>query len=554
MTEVKDASPREMIAEGSFEEVELSKLIESRRNPRKAFDEKANAELVESIKRYGVLTPLIVRAVGNDGKFEILAGARRSRASREAGLKTVPCRIVKVENDTALEVIVVENLQRANPHPLEEASSFAEILELSNGDVDGLCNTLGKKRSYVEKRLALNNLIDAGKKEFLQGKFKEDHAILIARLNPEEQKDALDYYKNDEPSPNVLREWIESELMLDLSKSGFSKQDEKLIPKAGPCTTCPKRTSVSKELFDDIKAGDRCTDGACFKLKMQAHIANLEKALKEKGKRVYGIYDGYQSKVAKGALPSGKWVEIKKRDFCEKAATGIILDYGRAGHFIDICADLEHCKIHGKTGMHGSTGTQQEAMRKQMLANKKEAEVRLRVFKQVYEKQGVLDLEAKRIVTEGYYERLWFAAKVRLCKAMGLEPKVSKLGGKDYDRPFKDMLDDVRKDETMDKILVAIASAGDLDPNCTNGYLDSFQDLLKVDREAIEKEVAESFAKKAKKMPKQGKIAKGKTPEVIDQREKKPKKAKKAASGAQPQTQPYVPDPLENSDSGGDTE
>lgn len=540
MAEVKDAVPRDLIAEAGFEEIELGNLIESRRNPRKMFDEKAQADLVESIKRYGVLTPLIVRKVGNNGKYEILAGARRCRASREAGLKTAPCRVVDVENDTALEVIVVENLQRQNVHPLEEAESFREILELSNGDKEGLCNKVGKKPTYVEKRLALTNLSDKGKKMFLSGSIDEGHALLVARLQPNDQKEAIEYLESETLSVAALRDWIEGELMLDLSKAGFSKQDPGLIPKAGPCMTCPKRTSVSKDLFDDIKAGDRCTDGSCFKLKMQAHIGNLEKSLKESGHKVYGIYEGYQKKTPQGTLAQGRWLELKKKDFCEKAAIGIIMDFTRAGHYIDICADPQNCKIHGHKGLHGSNATMQDKMRKEMAAQRQEAEVRLRLFKKVYENQPPIDAKDKLALADHCFNRLWFGAKVRLCKAMGIEPKVSKHGGKDYETPFTNMLKDLSQEKSIDKVLVSLALASDLDPKLDSKNLDLYVDRLRIDRKAIEKDVAESFAKKAKRMP--ATKAEAKPP-----KKKGGKAAKKAAKP------PSEPDPLEHSD-GGDPE
>jgi len=535
MAEVKDATPREMIAESEFESLALSNLIESKRNSRKVFDAKAQADLVESIKRYGVLSPLIVRPVGNAGKYEIIAGARRFRASGEAGLKEVPCRVVKVENDTALEVIVVDNLQRENVHPLEEAESFRELLDLSEGDMEGLCNTVSKKPAYVTKRLALLNLSDKGKKMYLAGKMTEGHAVLLARLQPKDQKEATEFLENEGSSVSGLKDWIESELLMEIVKAPWDKADPALVPKAGPCTTCPKRTSVSKELFDDVKVGDRCTDGECFKGKMQAHIANLEKSLKGSGHKVYGIYKGYRSKAESGALLQGHWTELKKKtDICERAAIGIFLDSERAGRFIDICPVPDNCKIHGRRTMHGDNDAQRERMRKEMRAQRLDAEVRLRLFKLVYEKHGPLAIEDKMVLAEHGFNRLWFAAKVRLCKAMGIEPKISKHGHKDFETPFAEMLKDISKEATLDKVLVAISMAGDLDPKAGDPKnIDLYAKRLKIDHSAVEKEVADSFAKKEKKLPK----AKG---------DSKPKKGA-AKKGAKPPSKPSA-DPLEHSE------
>lgn len=544
MAEVKDATPREMIAESGFESLELSNLIESKRNTRKVFDAKAQADLVESIQRYGVLSPLIVRPVGNNGKYEIIAGARRFRASREVGLKEIPCRVVHVENDTALEVIVVDNLQRENVHPLEEAESFREILELSEGDIQGLCNKVGKKPTYVSKRLALLSLIDKGKKLWLAGKMQEGHAIQLARLQPADQKEAVEYIEQDEPSISALRSWIESELMLEVAKAPWDKADPALIPKAGPCTTCPKRTSVSKELFDDIKAGDRCVDGECFKSKMRAHITNLEKSLKGAGHKVYGIYEGYRQKAESGTLLREHWLELKKKtDFCDRAAIGIYLEHGNAGRFIDICVTPATCKIHGSRGLHGNNGVDREKMRKEMRAQRIETEVRLRLFKLVAEKHGPVEFEEKVILAEHSFNRLWFAAKVRLVKALGIPPKASKHGGKDFETPFISFLkNELTKEVQVDRILVAIAMAGDLDTKAGKpDNMNYFVERLKIDRKAIEKEVAEAFAKKEKKLPK----AKGET-----KSSKKGGAKKTAEPSSERQTEP---DPLEHSE-GEDTE
>jgi ParB family chromosome partitioning protein len=541
MAEVKDATPREMIAESGFESLELSSLIESKRNIRKVFDPKEQADLVESIKRYGVLSPLIVRPVGNNGKYEIIAGARRFRASGEAGLKEVPCRVVKVENDTALEVIVVDNLQRVNPHPLEEAESFKEILELSDGDIEGLCNKVGKKRPYVMKRLALTSLLDKGKKLYLMGKMTEGHAVLLARLQPNDQKEAIEFLESDDASVGSLKAWIEEELMLEIVKAPWDKADEKLYAKAGPCTTCPKRTSVSKELFDDVKAGDRCTDGACFKIKMKNHIDSIQKTLEKQGHKVYGIWDSYKTKAEAGTLLQGHWLEVKKKtDFCERMAKGIFLEFDKAGQAIDICVVPNNCKIHGRKGLHGDNGTMQEKMWKEMRAQRIDGEVRLRLFKKITEKQGEVEFVDQKIIAEQFFNRLWFGAKVRVCKAMGIEPKVSKFGHKDFETPFIEMLGGVKQSDALGRVLVGLICGADLDPKLDSKNLDDYAERLKIDRKAIEKEVADSFAKKEKKLPK----AKD---------DSKPKKKSGAKKTAKPSSEPQGPDPLEHSDDG-DTE
>lgn len=496
--------PKQALGSSTFKDLKLEVLIESRQNPRKDFDATSMSELIESVKRYGVLTPLIVRPVGNAGKYEVLAGARRSRAAKEAGLEVVPCRIVEVENDTALEVVVVENLQRKDIHPLEEAEGFREILALSNGDLEGLCVKTGKKAPFVTKRLSLLALIDKGRKPFLQGKITEQQAMMISRLQVPDQKAALDYVLEEEVSLSALRDWIETEVMRDLSKTPWNKEDAKLVPKAGPCTTCPKRTSVSKDLFSDIKQGDRCTDGACFKLKMKAHIEQIQRSLEASGSKVYGLWESYHGeKKPEGTLKVGDWVEIKKRDFCEKAAKGIYLEGQQAGHHIDICADREHCKIHGSIGLHGKDPAEREKTRKLNLKNKIERETRVRILKAVFEKQTLFDIEGLKILCLHSFDRLWHAAKINLVKSIGWELKKRKdYGGYDFANVEK-RIKGFKKPEEADSFLMAVTCAGELDVNYHDPKnIDHFAAESKIDVKAIRSVVETELAKKIAKMPK----------------------------------------------------
>ena len=504
-TQEPSTDPKVAFQSSIFRDVDLDLLIESRRNPRREFGEASMGDLVDSVRQYGVLTPLIVRPVGNDGKYEILAGARRSRAAKLAGLNVVPCRVVEIENDAALEVLVVENLQRKDIHPLEEAEGFHEILDLSNGDVDGLCAKVNKKKSYVAKRLSLLSLIEPAKKLFLQGKMEEPHAMQISRLQKEDQKHAVEYVKEDDPSPQALRNWIESEVMLELSKAAFSKTDSSLVPKAGSCETCPKRTGTSKDLFDDIKAGDRCTDGGCFKSKMKAHIEQLQRSLESSGHKVYGLLETYRSKEEKatpGVLKSGQWLEIKKKDFCENAAKGIFLEFGRAGQYADVCVNREHCKIHGSVGMHGKTPSEREKTRKENLKIRVEKEARSRAFKQVCEKQGLLELDELRLLCLHSFDRLWHGSKISLVKALGWPLAKNKgYGGFNF-KPVEKKIESFSSPAEAARFMTAIVCAGDLDYRNKPEHLEHFAKANKVDLQAFRDEIQKELEKKAKKAPK----------------------------------------------------
>ena len=114
--------------QSEYRNLPLVSLTESATNPRRSFDQTALGELADSIKTQGILSPLVVRPIGQD--FEIVAGARRYRAAQLAGLETAPVRIVELTDAQALETSIVENLQRRDVHPLDEANGFAALMRL----------------------------------------------------------------------------------------------------------------------------------------------------------------------------------------------------------------------------------------------------------------------------------------------------------------------------------------------------------------------------------------------------------------------------------------
>jgi ParB family transcriptional regulator, chromosome partitioning protein len=116
----------------SIQDIPLGKIHESKTNPRRQFDEKELAELAANIKQHGVLQPILVRPLpkGIADSFELVAGARRYRASKLAGRKSIPATVRELTDAEALEVQVIENVQRVDVHPLDEAQGYAALLEL----------------------------------------------------------------------------------------------------------------------------------------------------------------------------------------------------------------------------------------------------------------------------------------------------------------------------------------------------------------------------------------------------------------------------------------
>jgi ParB/RepB/Spo0J family partition protein len=217
----------------------------------KDMSEKSLKDLAASIKEDGVLQPILVRP--NDiepGKFVLIAGERRLRASRIAGLIDIPVVIKEVTVNEAFKLQMVENLQRENVHPLNEAEGFKYLLDNDETmTTSELALKFGKSESYILQRLKLNELIFDGKRDFLANKMTIGHALIIARLTKEDQKCAIEHitrYQGGYGPVNSLQDFVDKNIINNLASAPFRMDDADLIPSAGACTNCPKRSGASK--------------------------------------------------------------------------------------------------------------------------------------------------------------------------------------------------------------------------------------------------------------------------------------------------------------------
>ena len=171
-------------------ELDLNDILPNRFQPRITFDEAGLLELTESIKTHGVIQPIIVRKLGD--KFEIIAGERRFKASNLANLKTIPAIITDFNDKQSSEIALIENVQRRDLTPIEEAISYKRILDMNYMTQDELAKKLGKTQSTIANKLRLLNLTDDVQDALLEGKISERHARSLLRVkNGNQQKELL---------------------------------------------------------------------------------------------------------------------------------------------------------------------------------------------------------------------------------------------------------------------------------------------------------------------------------------------------------------------------
>jgi ParB family chromosome partitioning protein len=153
------------------------------RNPRRAFAEAELAELAASIKQHGVIQPIVVRAVkGSNDRFEIIAGERRWRASQIAGLHEVPIVPVDVTDSAAMEIAIIENVQREDLNAMEEAQGYHALAESYKHSQDDIAKLVGKSRSHVANMMRLTKLPDDVQALIASGQLSNGHARALINL------------------------------------------------------------------------------------------------------------------------------------------------------------------------------------------------------------------------------------------------------------------------------------------------------------------------------------------------------------------------------------
>jgi len=331
-----------------YQTVNLSQLIESLTNPRKTFDHKALNEMAESIRAVGLLQPILVRPTATEGRFEIVAGARRFRAARLAEIESVSVRVCQLTDAQALEAQVIENLIRADVHPYEETQGFLALMRLDPAryTAQELAAKTGKSVTFVLQRLKLADLIPAAAKSFQKDEIATGHALLLARLSMPQQVEAFPHCfadvwlegKQKKRLVNVAEfsHYIDSNIILELSEAPFSREDDTLYPAAGACLNCPKRSGFNTLLFPDVKK-DSCFDAACYGEKVTRFIS---------ASNLVQLAGDYQA-VPQGSaiVPRSKYTVLKSGDRCGHATQGIVAIGNNTGAILTVCTSIE-CEKH----------------------------------------------------------------------------------------------------------------------------------------------------------------------------------------------------------------
>lgn len=251
---------------------------------RTVFDEQRIAELACSIELQGVLNPILVRPINGSGAYHLIAGERRYRAAKSLQMKTIPCNVQEMDDETAAMARLSENLQREDLHPLDESKSYQRLIELDM-KVEDIALKTGKPKNHVQQILRLQNLVEPAKDLFRKSKLELGHAKVLMDLHQDIQEKSIKaisthhgdfhYFK----TTGDLIVYINQSIKRSLSKALFDIESKTLHKKFGSCVGCPFNSSNTPGLFGTVNEDSVCTQPVCYDEKVIRTIKKRNKDL-----------------------------------------------------------------------------------------------------------------------------------------------------------------------------------------------------------------------------------------------------------------------------------
>jgi ParB family chromosome partitioning protein len=262
-----------------FKMIPLKDIHPDSNQPRRIYDQASMEELTQSVREKGILQPILLRPNGKG--YILVCGERRFRAAGTAGLTDIPAVIRVLTDEEALELQIIENLQRKDVHPMEEAVAFKSLLENKNKvhTVEEIASRIAKNVFYVRQRLRLNYLIKQWQTAFYSGRIGVRDAMNFSLFD---EKIQADMYKERGEGTGEVRidSWFINKYRGELNNASFDLSDPTLDKKMGACTQCQFNSAVAS-LFPDATNSPRCGKPSCFKHKSDIHFDRQLKIAKE---------------------------------------------------------------------------------------------------------------------------------------------------------------------------------------------------------------------------------------------------------------------------------
>lgn len=529
-----------------------------------------------SIKQHDVIQPITARPwpasrLQPDGVlYEIVVGEGRWLGSADAGKTDIPFFWRDISDKEAVELQLIENLQRDDITAIEEAEGYRRLIDEHGHTADTIAAEVGKSRSSIYNKLKLLDLCPVARRFLESGDLDASTALLVARIPVADlqvkaaKKIAEGYHHNDEPlSYRQASEMLQREFMLRLDEAPFSRADAALVSSAGRCHDCPKRTGNQADIFTDVKSPDICTDPSCYEAKKAAHIAQQRAQAKASNIKVI---DGAEAKKIKpnsyGEELAGGYLDLDQKVWTDgkqktvrqllgkdtPAAEAILIDPHDKGTVRQIVSTAtvkellaaKGAPVPDQIARRGKSDAEKEAERKR----KQEAMFRQRLFDSTRgaiavsfdtrEEDSVLDLREFRMIADSHIHGMQFEEQKRLAK-LWIGP-TEKTDDHELVRQLKKRIEAMERKDCA-RLMLEAALVGEI-PAPTYGShapenLLATAKALDVDAAAIKKGVISEMREKAK--PK----AKPKEAKPVE---------KKTAAKVQPETALPAGDPLQIGD------
>jgi ParB family transcriptional regulator, chromosome partitioning protein len=264
-----------------FKNIPIGEIDFSPLNYRKFFSTDDLENFAKELAQHGIISPLTVRLLPS-GRYELVAGERRLRAARIAGLHQVPVVVRSLSDEDVIELQLAENIQRENPHPMEEAQAIGQMLNIRK-TIEEIAGRLGKSKQFVYTRLKLLSLIEPVQEMFLADKISLQQAVEIAALSGDSQTDLFEEecgeWKTDPDFALDDLSYLLRRYKYNLNEAPFSIKDRKLLPEVGACTNCSFNSATLNTLFPEYAKEAVCSNTKCFQTKCAAHFVNELKKL-----------------------------------------------------------------------------------------------------------------------------------------------------------------------------------------------------------------------------------------------------------------------------------
>jgi ParB/RepB/Spo0J family partition protein len=327
--------------------IPLSQIVESSHNNRKRFDATELNELASSLKVHGQLQPVLVRPLPNNiasGElYELASGHRRLRAAKLAGLHELEAKVRDMDDLEFIEILTIDNLQRVNLHPLEEAADFRALLTTAKYDIAMIAKKVGREAGYVKDRLRLLRLTPDAQRLFLADKFTIAHAVELAKLAPADQERAI---AHDEDSL-----YVRTDRGLFVADHGLFDEDDDMGVDVLDRVKCVSVTEFKRWISEHIRI-DTASPVVADLFPQTAQLVHEAATAKQKVvaiTRLYRVADDAKDPLGGRTYGVDTWTRADGMigsKGCTFAVLGVVAAGPGQGEAFDVCIAEDRCETH----------------------------------------------------------------------------------------------------------------------------------------------------------------------------------------------------------------